>query len=479
MNNPEHFLFFEFVPGTSRLTQVVEKIISEIKEEHFRPGDKLPTLKRMQEIFGVSHDTMSKAIKQLTAGGYIATNPRNAVYVLESKMHFMPRGLTEKAPYAIRMFEPLDIKPQYPIRKKVIRLDLDVPFPDNTLQAKLRAQCRKISPSWFPGNYAAHEQMVVEDIAESMARFRGVSLKTSQCAVIKGANTALHYVFSVLAARREKMLVTPGTIAPSVYHACRNSAFDVVRLKNTDNISFTTELLRMGGHERIGGVVLEPRYDYYGGVELPPKDRTALLDLADKYHFPVIEVDYGHEFLRGATPPLFAEDQKNAILVSCVSKLTHELYDLKFVCGPVNLIRSLRNMTHSCNINDDLYLSSASYLLKGFHLNETALKIAAEVRICGDILYKSLDPSFLKEVQVRIPERGASMFLYFPELTNMVEMKNLLEKDNIIIGGAVDVSSNGVPFKLLRVNLVCIDRKSPLPFIAEKLCDAYKMCRRG
>lgn len=475
MNDPEQYFVFEFEKGISKTKQLVNKIITAIKNKQLTPGQQLPAYRRQQKLTGLSYTLIVKAGKQLQSAGYVAADQRKRIYVRQIETGKEIRGLTEEASYPVRLVEPLDVLPSCQIRNKIIRFDLDVPYPDPSLEAKKKSKCRTAYTNSFPGNYAAQEAKVVSRIAENLARFSGVSIKQRQCSVIRGANTALTSLFSVLHTGEKKRLVIPHTIAPSVYRACMNSPFKVEKLENADNSAFTMRLHKRGRFDDVAAVVVEPRLDYYTGSEMSMDDRLALLDLADKYRFPVIEVDYDHEFLQGRPLPLFAVDQKNSILVSCVSKMDYALYDLKYVCGPVNVVRSLRNLSYSNSMCDDSYLRSVDGILKGFSVSGTSFSRVNEIVFCGEELVKYLEPWFRQEVLVMYPGFGPAIFLRFPKDTDMVQMKEILKKWDIVIG--TGFWGSGTAGKLLRLSLLGVNRKTSLKPAAERLCAAYARCR--
>lgn len=477
MKDPEQFLVFEFEKGISKIKQMTRAIIGAIESGVLQPGYKLPSMRKMQRSVGLSHRSIAKVIRQLESAGYVVSYPRMATYVRHITAGKMLKGLTGKAPYPINMFHPLDVAPALPVRLKTVRFDLDIPYPDPVLEAKKRVKCRSVNSNTFPGSYGAQEAKLVARIAGNLARFSGVSLKPSQCVVVRGANTVFTALFGTLYTGKRKKLLLPRTIAPSVYQACLNSPFETCRLENTDNTTFTGRLLERNDLTEVAAVVAEPRFDYYTGAEMSPQDRIALLNLASENGFPVIEVDYDHEFLQGRPSPLFALDQENCILVSCASKMDYALYDLKFVCGPLDLVSSLRNFAYSSSMNEDRYLRSVTSILKDLSVSELAFNKANEAKFCGEELMQHFGKRFMQEVKIVYRGFGTSMFCYFPQDTDMVRMKYLLKEQDIIIGSATEFLESGRAVKLLRLGLLCVNRKAPLKRIAERLCAAYEACR--
>lgn len=72
------------IDGNSRLPkyrQVINTILAEIKEELYKPGERLPSINETSEEYYLSRDTVEKAYKELTRRGVITSVPGKGYYV--------------------------------------------------------------------------------------------------------------------------------------------------------------------------------------------------------------------------------------------------------------------------------------------------------------------------------------------------------------------------------------------------------------
>lgn len=72
---------FEFADDEPRWTQVAEIIRRQIKTGELRPGDKIPSVIKLQETYGISTSTGQKVHRALRSEGLIRTQSGMGSYV--------------------------------------------------------------------------------------------------------------------------------------------------------------------------------------------------------------------------------------------------------------------------------------------------------------------------------------------------------------------------------------------------------------
>ena len=68
---------------TTRYQSVVEDIRGRIERGEYVPGERLPSISNLCEQYGVSNITISAALRDLVAAGYVESRPRSGVFVRE------------------------------------------------------------------------------------------------------------------------------------------------------------------------------------------------------------------------------------------------------------------------------------------------------------------------------------------------------------------------------------------------------------
>ncbi|WP_433513579.1 GntR family transcriptional regulator [Nonomuraea sp. CA-143628] len=74
-------IVIEWKPDTPRWIQVYEAIKARIESGEYAPGDKLPSVLKLQEEFGIATATGQKVLHQLRADGLTYTQPGMGTFV--------------------------------------------------------------------------------------------------------------------------------------------------------------------------------------------------------------------------------------------------------------------------------------------------------------------------------------------------------------------------------------------------------------
>ncbi|GER66546.1 GntR family transcriptional regulator [Weizmannia acidilactici] len=70
--------------------QLVDFIKQEILSGNIRPGEKLPSKRKLAEYLGLSINTIQSAYEQLTAESYAESRPRKGIFVADFKNDLLP-----------------------------------------------------------------------------------------------------------------------------------------------------------------------------------------------------------------------------------------------------------------------------------------------------------------------------------------------------------------------------------------------------
>ncbi len=260
-------------------------------------GQRILSTRELQTHLGLSRNTITNALGQLQAEGYLVTVPGSGTFVAdigrlpESQRFAQGRDEPEKlwpgaAPYAA-------------VRALADNLDLAVPFrpgiPD--LNAFPRERFRRgLSPSlWnpklldYPDPQGQYE--LRESIAKRLHQTRGIVCNADQVLVTVAAQAAFALIARLLVEKHDVVAVEepgyPAFRAPLLARGARlfavpvdDAGMDVRRLNGSDaKLVHTT-----------------PSHQYPTGAVLSLERRLALLEWAKSHDAWIIEDDYDSEF---------------------------------------------------------------------------------------------------------------------------------------------------------------------------------------
>jgi GntR family transcriptional repressor for pyruvate dehydrogenase complex len=74
---------FKTIKGESTLEVIVQQIKGQIKKGILKPGEKLPSERKLADLLGVSRASVREAIQALAFSGYLEVIQGKGTYILE------------------------------------------------------------------------------------------------------------------------------------------------------------------------------------------------------------------------------------------------------------------------------------------------------------------------------------------------------------------------------------------------------------
>ncbi|WP_374166369.1 GntR family transcriptional regulator [Arcticibacter sp. MXS-1] len=472
--NVEEPLFLPYQSGKSKKVELIQKFREAIDSYQLRPGSKLPSVSDLEDSLGVSKDCVLGIIRTLTAEGYVETRERSAIYVAFPPSPGAHRrySMTGEAPYSVRSVDTPEGKMKLQVRHSTIRLDLDSPVPPSKLLSKQMLEFRHVPYHQYPGDVIKSMESLLDALLGTLPRRRGLILHPSQAVIIRGAYNALFEVLLLLDDRSDKCVFVAHSADRRIYNTVQQAGLRACAVDLESGPAGYAGLLVKAHAGAVLALILEPRCSYGTGVALSEANRNIILDLADECRFPVIEIDYDHEYAFAPFRPLFADDQKNVIYISCISKMDHTLFDMKLVCGPVNLVNSLRSLQHSLSLAEDLHLQAIKALISQPLTCDLALGEAKRLREVRSEVVRKLKQSLGPAVEIIVPKAGPCIFLHFPVSTDTALMKLRLGSLNIQIPQALSYQWQNRHVRILRLSLTCLSQ-SQASTVANHISSAF------
>lgn len=218
--------------------------------------------------------------------------------------------------------------------------------------------------------------------------------------------------------------------------------------ENGINIEYLEEkLLSLEKPAKVLYIV--PDYSNPAGTCLPIQRREKLIELAEKYHFYIVEdlayslLSYDNETL----PPLFTfSESSNIIPIGSFSKILSPGLRTGFVVAEKDIIESLTRLKEASDLCSGTLNQKLVYQFYrlGF-LEKHIEKLRKAYKEKRDALKKELEESFTDIAQWNNPHGGFFFFLVFPEWVDTYELAEsaLRNKTSFVPGKEFFVSQNG------------------------------------
>jgi GntR family transcriptional regulator/MocR family aminotransferase len=335
--------------------RIARGVADDVRRGRLRSGDALPGTRGLADALGVNRNTVVAAYRELVAEGWAVTRPGGGTYVAESipeprprapARAFRPESVARVPNFALSGDAPDALPTTYPRGTLImaggvpdVRL-LPVDLVARALRRALTSRSARDALGYGDPRGDSRLRVAIADLVREV---RGVPARPEHVLVTRGSQMALGLVARALAG-------AGGTIAvealgyPSAWSAFTSAGGRLVPVP-VDSLGLDVDALAaLARRDRIHAVYVTPHHQYPTTVTLAPGRRSALLDLARRERFAVIEDDYDHELHYEGRPvlPLASTDVHGSVIyVGSLSKVLAPGLRLGYVVAPTPLIERL------------------------------------------------------------------------------------------------------------------------------------------
>lgn len=415
-----------------KYVQIYEYYKNLITTGQLKSGDKMPSVRKATDIFGVSKTTIQNAYFDLQADGFIIASPKSGYYISNISLNDNDTSNEQ-------------------IEKSNIRFDLksgdadkesfDINLWQRYIKSALRQQERLLSYSDVQG-----ELDLRQALAEYIREKRNVTASTDRIVVGAGVQSLLNILCSLIS---DKSTVSfPDKSFVQGISVFEDYGFEVHTRDKDAKIIY----------------VSPSHMTSYGDV-MPIKRRLELVKYSESNNSIVIEDDYDNDFLYQTkpTPSLYAlSNGENVIYMGSFSNVLIPGIRISFMV----LTKELSQLYH---INKDKYAQTASkteqialcqYIRDG-HIKSQTRKIRRHYTAKTKMLYDEICNS-IPSAKCNIGENGLQVKLEatFNGNTDIFEQSGLAVHINSINGNIIKL--------VLSPSAISND---DIPKVAKILCD--------
>ncbi len=334
--------------------QISQTLADDVRRGRLRPGDRLPSSRRLAQTLGVHRNTVLAAYAELTAEGWICTEPARGTFVSEALPDLRPRQLSPTGSTSIATragFElprAVAVERPSPLGDEVIPLTGGLPdvslAPAAALARAYRRAVQRRGQQMLDYGSPAGELRLRTALRSMLAATRGVVGTEDEILVTRGSQMALYLLAQTLVRPGDVIAVESYGYRPA-WEAFKLAGARLVPLPIDDDGLVVDELRALTRRERVRAVYVTPHHQYPTTVTLSAARRLQLLALARTERLAVIEDDYDHEFHYEGRPvlPLASADASGVVVyVGTLSKVFAPGLRVGYVVAPAPVIERLR-----------------------------------------------------------------------------------------------------------------------------------------
>jgi GntR family transcriptional regulator / MocR family aminotransferase len=351
--------------------QIARTIAGDVQRGRLHPGDVLPGTRALARTLGVHRNTVIAAYGELTAEGWITTERGRGTFISKTLPDQRPRRFASAA-RADGAEQPttFELGPGVTVPLCLSGLPADynlAGWPDLRLvpaKALARAWRRSIERNGrqtLSYGFAEGHPRLRAALASMLTATRGVAVDASRVLITRGTQGALAVIAHAL--------LRPGdTVA--VENPGYRRAWQVLSLTGARVIPIPVDahglsiddLARAAERQAIRALFVTPHHQFPTTVTLSSARRRALLDLARRCRFAIIEDDYDHEFHFDGRPilPLASADPAGVVIyVGTLSKTLAPGLRLAYIAATQDVIAHLTGFRTLLDTQGDGVLEAA------------------------------------------------------------------------------------------------------------------------
>jgi GntR family transcriptional regulator/MocR family aminotransferase len=334
--------------------RVAQAIAGDVRRGRLRPGARLPGTRALAASLGIDRDTATAAYRQLEAEGWIDVRPARGAFVAASIPDALPRrpadtaaraGVAERAGFRL---EPVagEGRDASPPRDGLI-LSSGTPdlreFPAVAYARALRRVLRRRGGRLLSYGDPRGEAGLRTALAEMLSARRAIAAGPDDVLVVRGSQMALDLVARSLV-RAGDVVAVEALGYPPAWRAFAAAGARLVPVPVDGEGLDVAALEVLVRRSPVRAVYVTPGHQYPTTVPLSAGRRIALLELARREGFAIVEDDYDHEFQYDSRPlaPLASADAAgHVVYVGTLSKTLAPGLRLGYVVAPRDVLHRI------------------------------------------------------------------------------------------------------------------------------------------
>ena len=411
--------------------QVIDLISENIETGTLRPGDRLPSLRKMSQRAGVSIPTVRQAYIELERQRRVESRPKSGFYVRhQSRNELVDPAPSSKAAPVCRSCRPLMERVYDGINDpNLVPLGIANPSQAKSAAKALHRSMKRVMSRAEERslNYATTlgEPKLRRQIAYHYLDTIGVQVEPEHIAITNGGQEALLLSLQAVASPGDIIAVETPT-----YHGLLELIDSLgmlaVEVETCPEEGVTlSELRKTFERFDVTACMFSTTLSNPLGVTMPERDRLALVSLLDEFDVVLIEDDvYGDLRFDGARPIPAQFLNGNVRILTCgsFSKTAAPGYRLGWIVAEHFLDKVTRlKRAYSCSSGFLQQLTLADFLANGDYSRH--LKTLRPVLRCNaERMRALLADEFPAETRTSQPAGGSVLWVEFPKHVDSVKL---------------------------------------------------------
>ncbi|SFJ68847.1 aminotransferase-like domain-containing protein [Thermoflavimicrobium dichotomicum] len=280
--------------------QIAEQFISAIRAKRLKPGQSLPTVRELSKSLQISMETAQKAYQLLKKDGWITSKPRHGTTVSAHLPQSTPMLAPKRHAKRLALLQTLKAFKQIPGLYPVSGISLP---PDPVLLQALK----EVSNQALDSSLKVEESdpFGVSDLRSKIQGLlveRGIWSDLSSLCIFNGSQQAIWLIADLLL-KPGDIVVIPETCYLPIKEIFQSKGAQVVSIRQVSDGIDLDHLEQICQKKSISLLFTMPNGHYPTGASWSEEKKRAVIALAQKRNFPILEDDFYAELYYTPIPP--------------------------------------------------------------------------------------------------------------------------------------------------------------------------------
>ena len=464
--------------------QISRAIIADVQGGRIRPGTRLPGTRTLADTLKVHRNTVLAAYEELESEGWVESTQARGTYISRALPEVKPQAFARRV--ALRDAVPtsagfeLGAEPPpvevttWPVGTLVMSGGVpDVRLtPVLALARAYRQALRRNTRSVLSYSDSLGYQRLRAALATMLTTTRGLAPSEDDVLVTRGSQMALDLIGRTLIRSGDVIAVEALGYRPA-WEAFRRYGAKLLPVPVDRDGLDVDALAKACEQNKVRAVYVTPHHQYPTMATLTAGRRLALLELARKQRFAIIEDDYDHEFHYEGRPvlPLASVDRAGVVIyVGTLAKILAPGLRLGYVVAPRALLERLAANRFYVDRQGDYAVEAAvAKLIDDGEVQRHARRARRIYHARRDFLATALRRAFAQVLYFETPPGGMAIWAKADAQVDVDGWCERAAKRGVVFSPARHFSFDTKPRQELRLGFAALDET--------ELADAVKRLR--